>query len=413
MRLRRARAVFGHKLTPFGKSRGNLGALSTPVRELRRRVSRKAQTTAKTRTRLWHQRSARAGYSRGYHGVRQRNQVQHPGKIHVDAYPIAPSAIRMKLIIQIPCFNESTALPTTLALLPRTLPGCDQVEWLVIDDGSTDDTAAVARACGVDHIVRHQTNRGLAAAFMTGLDAAIGHGADLVLNTDADNQYDARDIPQLIAPILSGDADLVVGARPIEDTAHFSWLKKRLQRLGSFVVRKASGTDVEDAPSGFRAMTRDVAMRLNVFNTYTYTIETLIQAGRSNIRVISVPVRTNADMRPSRLVRGIFDYVGKSLTTIIRIFATYRSLTFFWLVSLMFTGVGLIAGGRYLVLKLMGHGDGHVQSVILAAACVTIGLVTFVLGFLADLISVNRRLLERIEWRVRRLEQGLGDRDGS
>lgn len=311
----------------------------------------------------------------------------------------------MKLIIQIPCFNESAVLPTTLAQLPRELPGCDQVEWLVIDDGSADDTSAVARSCGVDHVIRHPTNRGLAAAFMTGLEESIALGADIVLNTDADNQYDARDIPQLIAPILAGQADLVVGARPIEDTAHFSWLKKRLQRLGSYVVRKASGTEVEDAPSGFRAMTRDVAMRLNVFNTYTYTIETLIQAGRSNIKVLSVPVRTNADLRPSRLVRGLFDYVSKSLTTIVRIFATYRSLTFFWLVSLAFTGVGLVAGVRYLILKAMGFGEGHVQSVILAAACVTIGLMTFVLGFLADLISVNRRLLERIEWRVRRLEQ--------
>ncbi len=310
----------------------------------------------------------------------------------------------MKLIIQIPCFNEAAALPTTLALLPRQLAGCDQVEWLVIDDGSSDNTSAVARDCGVDHIVRHPSNRGLATAFMTGLEQAISLGADIVLNTDADNQYDARDIPLLLAPILAGRADLVVGARPIEGTAHFSWLKKRLQRLGSWVVRMASGTDVEDAPSGFRAMTRDVAMRLNVFNTYTYTIETLIQAGRSNIRVVSVPVRTNADMRPSRLVRGMLDYVAKSLATIVRIFATYRSLTFFWLVSLLFTGVGLLAGFRYLILKAMGFGDGHVQSVILAAACVTIGLITFVLGFLADLISVNRRLLERIEWRLRRLE---------
>lgn len=310
----------------------------------------------------------------------------------------------MKLIIQIPCFNEAAVLPATLEQLPRMVPGCDTVEWLVIDDGSSDDTAAVARALGVDHVVRHQSNRGLAAAFMTGLDAAISLGADIVLNTDADNQYDARDIPLLVAPIIRGEADFVVGARPIASTAHFSWLKKRLQRLGSLVVRLASGTDVEDAPSGFRAMTRDVAMRLNVFNTYTYTIETLIQAGRSNIRVQSVPVRTNADLRPSRLVRGMFDYVGKSLATIVRIFATYRSLTFFWLVSLAFTGVGLIAGIRYLILKAMGFGEGHVQSVILAAACVTIGLVTFVLGFLADLISINRRLLERIEWRLRRLE---------
>lgn len=316
----------------------------------------------------------------------------------------------MKLVIQIPCYNEAAVLPETLSHLPRSVAGCDQVEWLVIDDGSSDDTAEVARACGADHVIRHPSNRGLAAAFMTGLEHAISLGADIVLNTDADNQYDARDIPVLIEPIIAGRADFVVGARPIASTVHFSWLKKLLQRLGSLVVRMASGTSVEDAPSGFRAMTRDVAMRLNVFNGYTYTIETLIQAGRSNIRVVSVPVRTNADLRPSRLVRGIFDYVTRSLATIIRIFATYRSLAFFWLVSLLFTGVGLIAGVRYLILKAMGFGEGHVQSVILAAACVTIGLITFVLGFLADLISVNRRLLERIEWRLRRLE---GDRERS
>lgn len=311
----------------------------------------------------------------------------------------------MKLIIQIPCYNEAETLAIALNALPRSVPGCHTVEWLVIDDGSTDDTAAVAHANGADHVVSHPTNRGLAAAFMTGLDHAISAGADIVLNTDADNQYDARDIPLLIKPIIDGKADLVVGARPIEQTAHFSWIKKRLQRLGSFVVRMASGTDVEDAPSGFRAMTRDVAMRLNVFNSYTYTIETLIQAGRSNIRVRSVPIRTNPDLRPSRLVRGMVDYVRKSLGTIVRIFATYSALSFFWLVSLIFTGVGLIAGVRYLILKAMGFGEGHVQSVILAAACVTIGLITFILGFLADLISVNRRLLERIEWRLRRIEQ--------
>ncbi len=310
----------------------------------------------------------------------------------------------MKLIIQIPCYNEAATLAIALDALPRSVPGCDVVEWLVIDDGSIDDTAAVARAHGVDHVVAHATNRGLAAAFMTGLDYAVGAGADIVLNTDADNQYDARDIPLLIAPIVEGKADLVVGARPIEQTVHFSWIKKRLQRVGSFVVRMASGTDVEDAPSGFRAMTRDVAMRLNVVNSYTYTIETLIQAGRSNIRVRSVPVRTNPDLRPSRLVRGMVDDLRNALGTIVRIFATYSALPFFCLVSLMFTSVGLIAGIRYLFLKAMGFGEGHVQSVILAAACVTLGIITFILGFLADLISVNRRLLERIEWRIRRLE---------
>lgn len=320
----------------------------------------------------------------------------------------------MKLIIQIPCFNEAESLPVTLAALPRDVVGCHSVEWLIIDDGSIDGTAEVARSLGVDHIVRLPVNRGLATAFMTGLETALAAGADIIVNTDADNQYDARDIPALVAPILRGEAELVIGERPINDTDHFSWVKKRLQNLGSWAVRFASGTRVADAPSGFRAMTRDVATRLNVFNSYTYTLETIIQAGRSNIRVASVPVRTNADMRPSRLVKGIANYVTRSMTTIVRIFATYKPLMFFWLISSVFMLIGLGAGLRFLVLRLIGQGEGHIQSVILAAACVTIGLLVFVLGFLADLLAVNRRLLERIEWRMRRLEldnHRKGDQD--
>lgn len=317
----------------------------------------------------------------------------------------------MKLIIQIPCFNEAESLPVTLAELPRKVEGCSSVEWLVIDDGSSDSTAAVAQSLGVDHVVRLPVNRGLATAFMTGLDTALAAGADIIVNTDADNQYDARDIAALVLPILNGEAELVVGERPISETDHFSWIKKRLQRIGSWAVRFASGTQVADAPSGFRAMTRDVATRLNVFNSYTYTLETIIQAGRSNIRVTSVPIRTNPDMRPSRLVKGIANYVTRSMSTIVRIFATYKPLMFFWLISSLFMLIGLGAGARYLVLRLLGQGEGHIQSVILAAACVTIGLLIFVLGFLADLLAVNRRLLERIEWRLRRLELGNRDRD--
>lgn len=317
----------------------------------------------------------------------------------------------MKLVIQIPCFNEAEALPVTLAALPRAVEGCSEVEWLVIDDGSSDATAETARSLGVDHVVRLAVNRGLASAFMVGLETALAAGADIIVNTDADNQYDARDIPALVQPILRGEAELVIGERPIDATDHFSWLKKRLQRLGSWAVRFASGTQVADAPSGFRAMTRDVATRLNVFNSYTYTLETIIQAGRSNIRVASVPIRTNPDMRPSRLVKGIANYVARSMSTIVRIFATYKPLMFFWLISSVFMMIGLGAGARYMVLRLLGQGEGHIQSVILAAACVTIGLLIFVLGFLADLLAVNRRLLERIEWRLRRLELGRADRD--
>jgi glycosyltransferase involved in cell wall biosynthesis len=311
----------------------------------------------------------------------------------------------MKLVIQIPCFNEAASLPVSLGALPRSVPGCDHVEWLVIDDGSSDDTAEVAKQLGVDQIIRHPTNRGLAAAFMTGLDAAVARGADIIVNTDADNQYDARDIETLVRPIIDGRAEFVIGARPIDATLHFSWLKRRLQSLGSFVVRLASRTSVADAPSGFRAMTRDVALRLNVFNRYTYTLETIIQAGRSNIRVISVPVRTNPDLRPSRLVSSIGNYIFRSLGTIVRIFATYRPMLFFWLLGSLFTLAGLVAGIRFLYYYIVaGNGAGHVQSVIFSALCITLGFLLFILGFLADLMATNRRLLERIEWRVRRLE---------
>src|SRR3569832_1297385 len=243
----------------------------------------------------------------------------------------------MKQIIQIPCYNEAEALPVTVTSLPRTVPGCEVVEWLIIDDGSSDATADVARRLGIDHVVRFSTNRRLAAAFMAGLEACVSLGADIIVNTDADNQYDARDIETLVAPILHGQAELVIGARPIETIRHFSWLKRRLQTLGSRVVRLASGTAVADAPSGFRAMTRDVALRLNVFNSYTYTLETIIQAGRSNIRVLSVPIRTNPDLRPSRLVKSIGHYLFRSLATIVRIYATYRPMLYFWMLGALFT----------------------------------------------------------------------------
>jgi glycosyltransferase involved in cell wall biosynthesis len=316
----------------------------------------------------------------------------------------------VKLIIQIPCFNEADSLPVTLAALPRRLPGCETVEWLVIDDGSTDDTADVAKKLGVDHVVRHPTNRGLATAFMTGLDAAIANGADIVVNTDADNQYDARDIGTLVEPIVEGRAEFVIGARPIDATQHFSRIKRWLQKLGSRVVRLASRTRVADAPSGFRAMTRDVALRLNVFNSYTYTLETIIQAGTSNMRVISVPVRTNPDLRPSRLVKSNTSYVLRSLATIVRIFATYRPMLFFWLIGGAFTFAGLAAGIRFMAYYMVGDGNGHIQSVVFAALSVILGFLMFALGFLADLMATNRRLLERIEWRVRKRESaGIPD----
>jgi glycosyltransferase involved in cell wall biosynthesis len=313
----------------------------------------------------------------------------------------------MKLIIQIPCFNEAEALPVTMAALPRRIAGCDEVEWLVVDDGSSDGTADVARRLGADHVICHATNRGLAAAFMTGLEAATANGADIIVNTDADNQYDARDIATIVEPIVDGRAELVIGARPIGLIEHFSWTKRKLQALGSLAVRLASRTRVADAPSGFRAMTRDVALRLNVFNSYTYTLETIIQAGRSNIRVLSVPVRTNPDLRPSRLVKSASNYVVRSVATIVRIFATYKPMLFFWLIGGVFSIAGLIAGIRFLVYLSMGDGSGHVQSVIFSGTCMILAFLLFVLGFLADLMATNRRLIERIEWRIRRIEHAI------
>jgi len=233
----------------------------------------------------------------------------------------------LKLIIQIPCYNEADTLAIALAALPREVPGFDAVEWLIIDDGSTDDTVAVARANGVDHVIRHTRNQGLARGFMTGLDACLRLGADVIVNTDADNQYNADDIPALTKPILEHRADIVVGARPIETIKHFSPVKKMLQKLGSWVVRLASKTDIPDAPSGFRAMSRAAAQRLMVFNDYTYTLETIIQAGQKNMAITSVPIRINGDLRPSRLVKSIPSYIKRSIVTIIRIFIIYVSAT--------------------------------------------------------------------------------------
>jgi glycosyltransferase involved in cell wall biosynthesis len=318
----------------------------------------------------------------------------------------------MKLIIQIPCLNEAGTLAVALAALPRAVAGFDVVEWLVVDDGSTDETAAVARAHGVDHVIRHPVNRGLAQAFMTGIEACLRLGADVIVNTDADNQYCADDIPGLTRPLLEHSADIVVGARPIDDTEHFSWVKKKLQRLGSWAVRVASKTDVADAPSGFRAMTREAAMRLNVFNQYTYTLETIIQAGQSNLRVVSVPVRTNADLRPSRLVKSISAYVRRSLLTILRVFVTYRPLALFVWIGSVFLVIGVAIGMRFMVDFLGGRGGGHVQSLILASLCVTIGTLLYMMGLIGDLVATNRKLLERLDLRMQSVALGRqGSRD--
>jgi glycosyltransferase involved in cell wall biosynthesis len=310
----------------------------------------------------------------------------------------------VKLIIQIPCYNEAGTLGIALAALPREVPGFESVEWLIVDDGSQDATADVASAAGVDHIVRFTRNQGLAAAFLAGLDACLAAGADVIVNTDADNQYDASYIPALTEPILTGKADMVIGARPIQSIDHFSGLKKRLQNLGSWVVRAASNTSVPDAPSGFRALSRKAAMELNVFNEYTYTLETIIQAGQKRLAIMSVPIAVNADLRPSRLVRSIPSYVWRSLVVICRIFVTYKPFAVFTVMGSGALAVGFALGLRFLYYYVNGAGGGHVQSVILAALMLGVGFFLIIGGVIADLISVNRKLLEKIDYRLRRVE---------
>jgi glycosyltransferase involved in cell wall biosynthesis len=306
----------------------------------------------------------------------------------------------MKLIIQIPCYNEANTLAIALSTLPRELEGFDSVEWLIIDDGSTDETISVALKNGVDHIVQHPRNQGLARGFMSGLEACLNNGADVIVNTDADNQYNAEDIPALVKPILNGTAEIVVGARPIETIEHFSPIKKILQKIGSWVVRYASKTDIPDAPSGFRAMSRNAAQRLVVFNDYTYTLETIIQAGQKNMAITSVPIRVNEDLRPSRLVKSIPSYIQRSIVTILRIFVIYRPFRFFGLIGLILFFVGFLLGLRFLYFYLTGEGEGHIQSVILSAVLLGMGFQTFLVAFLADLLAANRKLLEDVRYRI-------------
>ncbi|EDY83698.1 glycosyl transferase, group 2 family protein [Verrucomicrobiia bacterium DG1235] len=313
----------------------------------------------------------------------------------------------MKVIIQIPCYNEAETLPETLLDLPRAIPGVDSVEWLVVDDGSIDGTAEVAREKGVDHVVRVPHNQGLAKAFSTGLEASLRLGADIIVNTDADNQYCGADIVRIVNPVLKGEADMAIGARPIDGIAEFSPLKKWLQKLGSRVVRSLSGTDVADAPSGFRAMSRSVASRLNVFSEYTYTLETIIQAGQNGMKVVSVPVRVNEKTRPSRLVKSVYSYVKRSVVTMLRIFVVYRPMRFFLTLAGLGFGIGFVAGLRFLVYYLLGEGSGHVQSVIFAVFMMGAGLLLALVALLADLIAVNRRLLETLQWRMSELERRL------
>jgi glycosyltransferase involved in cell wall biosynthesis len=315
----------------------------------------------------------------------------------------------MKLMIQIPCLNEAATLPATLADLPRSVPGFDTVEWLVVDDGSTDETALVARRLGVDHILRFNANKGLAVAFQAGMDACLKLGADVIVNTDADNQYRGEDILRLVAPILARRADIVIGDRRVHQHPEFSQTKKGLQRLGSWVVRRASGTEVPDTTSGFRAYTRDAALRLNVVSSFSYTLETLIQAGKSDIAVTSVPIRTNPKSRESRLFKSTFEYLKQSVGTIVRIWTMYGPLPAFLLPAVIFAfgGAGLVA--RFLWLYFSSPGPtGHVQSLVLGAALLIVAFMLVMLGIISDLLRANRVLTERALHRIRHIELVLG-----
>ena len=314
----------------------------------------------------------------------------------------------MKLIIQIPCYNEAETLEIALNDLPKHIDGVDVIEYLIINDGSKDNTVEVAKKWGVHYVVNFRNNKGLARGFMAGLDACLRNGADIIVNTDADNQYCGADIEKLIQPILRGEAGMVVGERPIDETEHFSPLKKKLQHLGSWVVRKASNTNIPDAPSGFRAYSRSTAMRMNVINEYTYTLETIVQAGRNKMAVVSVPIRTNGELRPSRLFNSMFGYIKKSMLTIGRAYMMYKPLAVFTTIATIFGVCGLALGIRYLVFCFMGQGGGHIHSLVLTSMLIIIAVLCGVIGLLADTIAANRKLLQEIQYELRRMDYGPG-----
>ena len=311
-----------------------------------------------------------------------------------------------KLIIQIPCLNEATTLPATLADLPTSVPGIDVIETLVVDDGSRDGTADVARACGVDHVVRLTRNKGLAAAFAAGIDAALKRGADFIVNTDADNQYAGREIQKLLQPLLRGEADIVIGDRNIGELQHMSWRKRQLQRLGSWVVRQVSNTNVPDTTSGFRAYTREAALRMTIVSEFSYTLETIIQAGKKRMAIAHVPVDTNPRTRESRLFDSIFGYIKRSSATIVRIYAMYEPLKVFTYIGLAIFGAGALLALRFLYNYFTEYTGAarYVQSLIMSAVLMIVGFQVLLIGLLADVISANRKLLEDLVYRIRKLE---------
>ena len=311
-----------------------------------------------------------------------------------------------KLIIQIPCLNEAQTLPATLADLPRSIPGIDAIEVLVIDDGSRDGTAEVARACGVDHIVRMRRNKGLAAAFTAGIDACLKAGADYIVNTDADNQYAGHEIPRLLEPLLRGEADICIGDRNIAELRHMSWRKRQLQRLGSWVVRQVSNTTVPDTTSGFRAYTREAALRMHIVSEFSYTLESIIQAGKKRMAIAHVPIQTNPRTRDSRLFDSVFSYIKRSSATIVRIYAMYEPLKVFSYIGVAVFGVGFIIALRFVYLYLTSFTGGgrYIQSLIFAAVLMIVGFQVVLIGLLADVMSANRKLLEDVLYRVRTIE---------
>ena len=313
----------------------------------------------------------------------------------------------MKLIIQIPCYNEEQTLPYTLHDIPRNINGVDKVEILVIDDGSTDQTAQIAKQLKVDHILRLNKNKGLAQAFCAGLDSSLKLGADIIVNTDGDNQYEGKDIEKLIGPILEGEADIVVGDRQVNDIAHFSFCKKVLQRLGSWVVRRFSGTNIKDTTSGFRAYSRDAALKINIVSPYTYTLETIIQAGKKQLKIIDVPIRTNKPLRESRLISSIADYIRRSGVTIIRMYTMFQPLRVFFYVGTPLVVLGSLGVLRFLYFYFTGGGGGHIQSLVLSGVLIILGFILYMIGLVADIISLNRKLIEDVLYRIKKTELAL------
>ncbi len=315
----------------------------------------------------------------------------------------------MKLIIQIPCYNEEQTLPLTVRDIPRKIDGIDEVEILIIDDGSTDRTVEVAKEIGVDHIVRNKCNKGLARTFFAGLNASLRLGADIIVNTDGDNQYKGQDIPKLVAPILNGEADIVIGDRQTDKILHFSYTKRILQKLGSFVIRLLSETNVPDAVSGFRAFSRNAAMQMNILSPFSYTIETVIQAGKKHLAVASVPIGTNSKTRESRLFKSIPNFLERSVTTMIRTYTMYQPLRVFFYIGCLFILGGMIPSIRFLIYYFMGDGSGHIQSLLFAAVLFVVGFQVLVVGLLADVVSFNRRLIEETLHRVRHMDLNRPD----